>query len=165
MLYRTLPWLALLAGGCGTTISVTPINPAQRQLRARPPEAVEIFSSGPPPRPHLDIAYLEAEQETHLSFDNTPEFIAMLRSRAADMGCDGLVLGGLTHDADVAASVVGNVNASKKGITATCIIYTAEAATARASTLPPVAPPPVAPPPFAPPPVAGAAPGPASTVP
>jgi len=159
MSYRTFPWLVLLAAGCGTTISVTPINPARRPLGARPPETVEIFSSGPPGRPHVDIAYLEAEQQTSLSVDNTPEFIHELRSRAADMGCDGLVLGGLTHAADVATSVIGDVNASKKGITATCIIYTAEAGTAQVSTRP------VAPPPVAPPPVAGAAPGPASTTP
>ena len=123
MSYRTVLLIALLSAGCGTTISATTINPAPRQLRPRPADTVEIFSSGPPRRPYIDVAFLEAEQETGFSVDNTPEFIAQLRERAAQMGCDGVVLGGTTHAADVVASVAIDASASKKGITATCIVY------------------------------------------
>jgi hypothetical protein len=130
MSYRTITLIALFTAGCGTAISTTLINPAPRPMSARPPETVEIFSSGPPQRPYVDVAFLEAEQESHLSVDNTPEFINHLRVRAAAMGCDGVVLGGVTHAADVAASVAADVNASKKGITATCIVYLAESVAA-----------------------------------
>jgi hypothetical protein len=142
MSYRTITLIALLTTGCGTAISTTLINPAPRPMNARPPETVEIFSSGPPHRPYVDVAFLEAEQETHLSFDNTPELINHLRARAAAMGCDGVVLGGVTHAADVAASYAADVNASKKGITATCIVYPAEsvAAAPRAPQVDPPAP-------------------------
>lgn len=102
------------------------INPAPRPMHPRPPVSIELFSSGPPSRPHVDVAYLEAEQETNLSFDDTEQFFTLLRDRAASMGCDGVVIGGVTHSADVLASVAANIHASRKGLTATCIVYTSE---------------------------------------
>jgi len=148
MSYRKLSLIALFVTGCGTAVATTVINPSPRRMTSRPPETVEIFSSGPPRRPYVDVAFLEAEQETSMSSDHTAEFIIHLRLRAAEMGCDGLVLGGVTHSADVVTSVLADVNSSKKGITATCIVYLPPAVAARRSTMPP---PPAAPPPAAPP--------------
>ncbi|MEO8699275.1 MAG: hypothetical protein ABI867_04500 [Kofleriaceae bacterium] len=115
--------LLAFAAGCGTTITATMINPAPHPMRPRPPESVELFTSGPPQgRPYVDIAYLEAEQQTDLSVDDTAEFLGKLRVRAAAMGCDGVVVGGLTNRTTVA--VLSNHDAaSVKGITATCIAY------------------------------------------
>ena len=137
--------IALFAAGCGSSLSTTVINPAPRPMQARPPETVEIFSSGPPRRPYVDVAYLEVEQETTMSFDNTPEFINHLRHQAARMGCDGVVLGGVTNSADVTTSVVLEVNASRKGITATCIVYRPEGMAA--GSPPPMSGPPMSGPP------------------
>ena len=87
----------------------------------RPPQSV--FASGPPgDRPFIDVAYLEAEQEA-LSGDNTGEFILKLRKIAANLRCDALVLHGVTHAAkpDVFDP---RVTEDRKGMTATCIVYT-----------------------------------------
>jgi len=120
------PALALLiAAGCGTSISSTVINPSPRPLTPRRPESVQIFSSGPPPRPHVDVAYLEAEQQTDLSLDGTADFIAKLRRHAAALGCDGVVIGGNTNHAT--GSIIDyHVPVSLRGMTATCIVYVPE---------------------------------------
>lgn len=112
----------LLSVGCGTTIAVTQINPPPRPLRARPPETVELFTSGPPLRPYVDVAYLEAEQASHLSVHGTREFFDHLRARGAAIGCDALVIGGKTNRATVSIDLKTPANIS--GVTATCIVYT-----------------------------------------
>ncbi len=91
-------------------------------MQTRPPESVQVFTSGQPQgRQFVDIAYLEAEQESDLSSDNTPEFLTRLRTTAARMGCDGLVVGNKTN-----AVVAGLVQetAGLRGIVATCIMFT-----------------------------------------
>ncbi|HEY4177354.1 MAG TPA: hypothetical protein VGM90_10995 [Kofleriaceae bacterium] len=129
---RSLLLLALVATGCGTTIRVTEINTAPKPMRSRPPESVEVFTSGPPQgRPYLDIAYLEAEQASQYSVDETQEFIGELRERAAKMGCDGLVVGAPTNRSP--NSGVGEVLGAEKqpdrnGIVGTCIVFTQPAA-------------------------------------
>lgn len=87
--------LALFAlAACGTTIRTTPINRAPHAMYPRDAASVELFTSGPPQhRSYVDVAFLEAEQESGYSTDDTPEFLAKLRARAAAMGCDGLVVG------------------------------------------------------------------------
>jgi hypothetical protein len=124
------------------------INPAPHAMQPRPPYTVEMFSSGPPQRPYIDVAYLEAEQDSAYSFDGTSDFIAQLRERAARMGCDGVVLGGVTNAPDAVASVTADVNASRKGLTATCVMYLPE--TVAATPPPAAAPPPPAAAPSAP---------------
>ncbi len=109
----------LLLAACGSTIRTTEINPAPHPLGARPPETVEVFTSGPPARPHVDVSFLEIQQESKLSIDDTRELIAKLRIEAAARGCEGLVIGGVTHE-----PTGGDQTTSLKGMTATCIVYT-----------------------------------------
>ena len=111
--------LLLLLTACGSTIRATEINPAPRPLAARAPETVEVFTSGPPARPHVDISFLEIQQDSKLSTDDTGEFIGQLRIEAAARGCDGLVIGGITHE-----PTGEKRSTSFKGMTATCIVYT-----------------------------------------
>ena len=119
---KTLLVAVLFAIGCGTTVQVTHLNPGPAKA-ARPPEAVEVFSSGPPrDRTFVDIAYLEAEQE-ELSSDNTPTFIRKMRTIAGRMGCDGLVIGGITN-AGHPSVFDSHSTQNHKGLTATCIVYT-----------------------------------------
>jgi hypothetical protein len=141
MLNRIVLGLVLVAG-CGTSIQATMINPAPHPMQSRPPESVEVYSSGPPQRPYIDVAYLEAEQQTAYSADDTAQFVGHLRERAAAMGCDGVVLGGVTH----AAEPTSDLHLTRKGLTATCVMFLPETT---AATPPPAAPPP---PPAAPPP-------------
>lgn len=120
-------WLLFALGvGCGTaietTVKTTVINPAPRPLASRDPASVEVFSSAPPQRPHVDVEYLEAEAEAEsgLSADGTPRFIAALRAKAATDGCDAIVLGGTTNY----LTSGGKYGTNLKRIVATCVVYT-----------------------------------------
>lgn len=119
--------LTSAVAGCGTTIKETVINQPPRPMAARPPETVELFTSGPPARPHVDVAFLEAEESSSLSTDETAEMLTKLRKRGAERGCDAVVIGGLSSRApglnDGETWLVDNPKA-RKGIYATCIVYT-----------------------------------------
>ena len=111
----------LVLVGCGTTVSSTPVNAPPHAMRARPASTVEVFSSGAPHDRHfVDVAYLEAAQDTSDSPDGAPEWIAALRDRGAKMGCDGIVLGAPTSDPNGRGLIV---KGPRRGIVATCIVY------------------------------------------
>jgi hypothetical protein len=114
--------LLLFVAGCGTMISTTMVNPSPRPLQPRPPETVDMFTSGPPARSYVDVAFFEAEQESEVSLDETREFLAGLRERAASMGCDGLVVGSVTNRTSLSLDLDSHSNI--KGLTGTCIVYT-----------------------------------------
>jgi hypothetical protein len=134
----------VLVTGCGTTVSATMLNESPKPLFARPPASVEMFVSAPPSRPYVDVALLEAEQQSDMSIDGTDAFIHKLRDHAATLGCDGVVLGHETNRPTVAtADVVHDVAqvlskkpiaepidygapANLRGMTATCIVYVPE---------------------------------------
>lgn len=120
---KSLIAIVMLAAGCGTTLQETQINPAPHAMVARPASSVEVFSAGPPQRAHVDVALLEARQTSGMSGDDTADFIAKLRQQAAERGCDGIVLGAVTNETVGG----GRDQDNRKGITATCIVYTAPA--------------------------------------
>lgn len=112
-----IPFFILAA--CGTAIQQTGINVPPHAMAARPPESVEVFTSGVPARAHVDVAMLQAQQQSSFSQDGTAAMIAELRVTAAAMGCDGLVITG-PNDA-VLSDRAGTV--TLHGLTGTCIVY------------------------------------------
>jgi hypothetical protein len=119
----------LLAAGCGTSIHATPLNPSPVQMAPRPGAAVELYTSGAPARPHVDVLLLEAEETSSFSMDKTAEMLGKLRERAGAMGCDAIVVGGMSsRDPGVrdAESWISDNPKGRKGIFGTCIVYTAE---------------------------------------
>jgi hypothetical protein len=117
--------LVLALAGCGTTVTAHMINPPPQPMRPRPPETVQLFTSGPPLRPYVDVAYLEADQQSEMSFDDTSEFLTKLRERAGAMGCDAVVIGSPKNKA-VGSILSDSGRANVNGLTATCIVYIAE---------------------------------------
>jgi len=112
--------------GCGTSTRTTLVNPAPHAMAPRPPATVEIFTSGAPARPHVDVAVIEAEESSGLSLADTSDMLAALRERGAKMGCDGVVLGGASSRdpgvKDVETWLVENPK-GRKGFYGTCIVY------------------------------------------
>lgn len=128
MIPRTLACLALAAAcACGTSIRTTVINPSPRAMQPRPPETVELFTSGAPSRPHVDVALIEAEESSGLSVAETADMLRELREQGADMGCDAVVLGGASsRDPGVRDLEAWLYDAKgRKGFYGTCIVYTA----------------------------------------
>lgn len=122
-------WLfaLLVAAGCGTSIQTTPINPAPHPMVSREPATVELFTSGPPQRAHVDVAFFEAEETSGLSTDGTSDMLRQLRERGAQLGCDAIVVGGVSSRDpginDAEAWLVKHPK-GRKGVFATCIAYT-----------------------------------------
>jgi hypothetical protein len=108
-----------LAAGCDTFVTATPINPSPRPLTRRGFESVPVFTSGPPSRPHVDVALLEVEQTHDFNYQGTDLMIQRLREEAGTMACDAVVLGGMGErgsDAEIFA-------AGSTTMHATCIVY------------------------------------------
>ncbi len=134
---------ALVLVGCGTTVRVTPTNTPPTPLRAKRADEVPVFSAATPSRPFVEVALLEAQQESAYSTDDQTAVIAELRKRAGTYGCDALIMNG-SADTVVGSSSNGNGTVSTlKGYRATCIVWTKPEAP-EAEEAEEVAPPPAA---------------------
>ncbi|HEY4187634.1 MAG TPA: hypothetical protein VGP07_21330 [Polyangia bacterium] len=87
----------------------TPLNPSPRRLMQRPADAVEVYSSTPPSRPHVDLALLEVDQ---YEGQGSPVMVQVLRERAGAMGCDAVFIG------------EARTRGSGGSLSATCVVYT-----------------------------------------
>ena len=118
---------SLLLAGCGTSIQATQLNAAPRPMSPRPAASVELFTTARPTQPYVDVALIEAEQSSSYSGHDTPEMLAELRVRAGDMGCDAIIFNGMSSRGPgigAAERLVNNQPTDRKGVYATCIMYT-----------------------------------------
>jgi hypothetical protein len=115
-------WLLLLAGlsGCAETeLTYTPLNVPPHDLKARRPDQIEVFSSGPPERPHVDVGLISVQQGEG---NETPaSLIAILRQSGAERGCDALLLA--PSRSTTAATGPTYFGGSYQVYSATCIVY------------------------------------------
>jgi hypothetical protein len=123
MLARYVAILSTLwaATGCSETlVSTTPLNPPPFTMTPKAPADVELYSSSPPKRPHIDVALLEAVQDD--SGEDHDEMLAKLRESAAQMGCDAVFVGGLSYrSGDPNLGQLFDPN--KHVLRATCMVY------------------------------------------
>ena len=120
--------LLLLIAGCGTSIKTTTLNASPRAMQPRPPETVELYTSGPPARGHVDVALIEAEESSSLSVADTGDMLRKLREKGGQMGCDAVVVGGSSsRDPGLrdAETWIAEDPKGRKGFYATCIMYSA----------------------------------------
>jgi hypothetical protein len=115
---------ATLLGGCGTFVDFTQINDPPHPLQPRSSASVEVFSSGPPSRPHVDVAIVEVEQTHSLNEQGTGLMIQRMREQAAAIGCDAIVLRGVTdHQGALPGSGWDLVDPGSTKREATCVVY------------------------------------------
>jgi hypothetical protein len=123
---RALPLpaaIAVWALACGTYVTATPINPAPRPLTPRSPESVEVFASGPPSEPFVDIALLEVTQHEGLNRQGLDFMIERLRKRGGELGCDAVFIKGVAeHKGDDRALAILDPDARQ--LFASCLVYT-----------------------------------------
>jgi hypothetical protein len=112
-LLAVLSFLATAA--CGTSITSMPLNPPPRPMPPRAPEDVHVYTSGRPARNYHEIAVLESQQESKYSFDDSADVFGKMRAKAAQMGCDGLVVLG--------ANDALHGRRTLHGYRGTCIVY------------------------------------------
>lgn len=115
--------LALVFLGCGTRIHYMSLNASPRTLSPRSPDSVEVFTSGKPDRSFAEVGMIEAQQQSGWSVDQPTAILQKLRQKAADVGCDGIIVLG-SNDAVVGSSgQYGGSVATLRGYRATCIVY------------------------------------------
>jgi len=124
----TLSLLALAGfaplAGCGTYTSFTPINSPPHELTSRPSCQIEVFSSGPPSRPYVDVAVIEVEQTHSFNEQGAALMIRRIRAQAGAIGCDAVVLGGITdHNGAQPGTGLYLLDPGSTKQTATCIVY------------------------------------------
>jgi hypothetical protein len=90
------------------SVHSTQLNAPPRPLGARDATTVEVFSSGPPQRSHVDVALIVAEGDALFTLQR---YVSEIRDHAAALGCDAVVF-------DSAALVKGTTS-----MKATCIAY------------------------------------------
>src|SRR5882724_2809236 len=76
-------WVSFIAitvpvafAGCATSVSSTLLRESPHPLAPRSPQSVEIFASGPPARPHVDLAVLQADNDSGSGGNDTGSLIA-----------------------------------------------------------------------------------------
>ena len=119
-------WVATLGlVGCGTFVTATTLDDRVPWPSATAERDVQIFASGPPSRPHSDIAILEARQTHGLNDQGVDVMIQRLRAQAAEIGCDAVVLGGFSEYRGARSdSALAILDESATLQRATCIVYT-----------------------------------------
>jgi hypothetical protein len=123
-----IPLLLLLS--CGPTINQNRLNAPPRPMTPRQPLAVEMFTTRVPDRPYVEVAMIETQQGA-LSPETPSEIFDILRERAAEMGCDGVVLLG-ANDAVVSDSTT--ITNESPGVRLPGQIYTPPSTTSSSTT-------------------------------
>jgi hypothetical protein len=124
--------LLLLLLGCGTSVSETYLNGPPGTMSPRGRHSVLVYASGPPSRPHTDVAILEVSQTHGLNEQGLDIMIDRLRTRAAQIGCDGVVVGGIRErDGMPAGSAYFLLDPGATTLHGTCIVFTGRTATAK----------------------------------
>lgn len=125
MMVRAIVLSALATLGltaCGTYVTYAELNRPPHASTPRPsPLDVEVFVSKAPPRPYVEVYSLNGEKRTEYSQADRNDMVASMRAKAAELGCDGLVVGDVTR-ADATATSTG-ATAKVGGLSAVCIMY------------------------------------------
>jgi hypothetical protein len=93
-------WRVLICGllvGCGSGTTFTPVgNPSARAVEpdreSTSAEEMEVFTSPPKHADYTEIGRLRVEKKTQFLLDSDPKVAEELRERAAEEGCDAIVM-------------------------------------------------------------------------
>jgi len=134
-------WLAFgactSALSCGPFVETTALNAPTHPLTPRATEAVEVYSSTLPARPHQDVAIIQASESDPLGLAARLEKI---REKAGEMGCDAIFITGTgEHVGAPAGSALALLDPSSDLLYATCIQWLGPAAPAGLAATPPAA--------------------------
>jgi hypothetical protein len=114
---RYLPVALLFASGCArVSSSFTPTNMPPHAMHARPIDSVLLFTSSKPVQPFVEVGIIGSERNQYATDEAT---ILELRKKAAEVGCDGVLLASETTN-----YVVGASTQDVKRYRAACIVFT-----------------------------------------
>jgi hypothetical protein len=102
--------LLVLLAGCAANFSYRPLEKAPHATAPRAPAAVELFTSGAPSRPFVEVGLFKGEYllgPGYTTWTDDPDLLRRVRKQAGERGCDGLLVAG------------GDTN----GVRATCVVF------------------------------------------
>jgi hypothetical protein len=118
-------FVLLAVSACGTQVSETYLNQPPAKMAPRGPGSVLLYASGPPTRPHMDVAILQVEQSRGLNDQGLDLMLDRLRVRAAQLGCDGVVVGGIRERSGAAPGTAYHLlDPGATTLHGTCIVFT-----------------------------------------
>jgi hypothetical protein len=125
---KTPGWIMLAAmsvgAGCGVTTGFTPTNVPPHAMQARSTDSVALFTSSAPTRPFVEVGLLSSAHASQYSTSGDEEVILALRTKAAEVGCDGVVMQAETGYVSGQVSSMGQITTdTKKRYRAACIVY------------------------------------------
>jgi hypothetical protein len=127
--------IACVGVGCvGSNVETTTLNSPPRALAPRAPDSIEVYSSAPPTRPHVDVALLRANQGNYGDVD-TPAMVRSLALQAGKMGCDAIFISGAAQREGLSGDL-HVLDPGSQGMLATCLAYLPDNATASAIVAP-----------------------------
>ena len=85
--------------------------------------SVGVYTTGAPTQPFIEVGLVEAQQESAMSNDRQPQVLEKLRQRAAEVGCDGIVLLGSNDSVTGSISRGYGWTTTLQGYRATCIVF------------------------------------------
>jgi hypothetical protein len=132
-----LPLLsALIACGCGPSLSFMRTAQPPREPKPHAGADVEVYLVAPPRRPYVEFGIVEStELFDGENTDAMSDLINSMREYAGGLGCDALVIVGSNDGITAGSGRHGGGSRSYKGYRGSCVMYV------EASTLqPPAAP-------------------------
>jgi hypothetical protein len=117
---------SLLCGllvGCGTGTTFTPVGSpsaraVERDSESKSAEDVEVFTSLPKHMEYTEVGRLRIEKKSQFLPDSDPKVVQELRERAAEEGCDAIVM------EESGRSSISIEESNFAGPEASCIMWT-----------------------------------------
>jgi len=114
---------SILCAACGTVIKVADLNPSPRPLAARSIDAVKVYTVAPA-EPFTEVKLIVARQEAFTN-DDIDVVIAKMKGKAAELGCDGLIIRGSSNE-HISGQYGGK---TLQGYVGSCVVFTGVPAT------------------------------------
>lgn len=128
--YTTMALLLVCSSSCARVSSdFTPTNTPPRAMRARPIESVLLFTSSKPEKPFVEVGLIASARNAFATDEAT---ILALRTKAAEVGCDAVLLASETTNYVAGSSTTSDL----KRYRAACIMFTEESAPTAAAPAP-----------------------------
>ncbi len=106
---RRAAFAALFLAACAPTVTFIPTNRAPHAMTARPVSEVAVFTSGMPERPYVEVGIVTADAARNKygsPINGTPQLIGALREKAAEAGCEAVMMGPGSSDTYQATCIV-----------------------------------------------------------
>jgi hypothetical protein len=105
---------------CGTDVQYMPLNAAPHEMAARDPSSVELFTTGKPTKPYVEVGRIRSELASVASNSNADDLLQALRVEGGKRGCDAVIVAGT--DKMASANAMGAYEGTL-GYTGVCIVY------------------------------------------